>query len=601
MGPDDNNSFGSAYNNTIVWPSCSGSSHEGIHVDYVYAGGIGNNLIVNVGGPAIKVQSGAVGNLTVSHNIRSSNCGTNSNFAFSANAISAKEVLFCNGEEGTDKYSLRVDAEAASANNGWGELVGIHEVECAWGTLARSSSYGGTTEYNHTLKVLKDLIIPSGLALNLLPGATVSLDDFDDSGLGNDVEKVELTVLSGGTLNVGLSGQVVFTSSQPTPQEGDWWGIDVQYGGLATIKNATIQDAEYGVVYGSATAGEIASCYFLSNSIYDMVLGAGGGTMLATVHDNLIAVGGGTGIELETSAVGGATIGPNNQIIGDQSLSLNGVKFGPSSDNQPTLITENFIQSFMSGTGISTPPGAPVIKKNTLEFCGTGIYCSLGTPIIGLYNDSSSDNIIHWDWVGVKVDGGTPKIRNNQIIDNKNTGVQVRYSGNPNLGDLTEDGKNTFTGYSVYTRCIDNLNGSVIVSARGNYFENGGPASCTNGNVDTGNYLQAPPASGDAPVGALPDVPLRPIVYGVSPNPLPGAGKILFSVPVDAAEVRIRIYDLAGRLVRDFGGGSAARGLNSVVWEGSDDLGRQTPNGIYFIRLTVNDRDAGAAKALVSR
>ncbi len=54
--------------------------------------------------------------------------------------------------------------------------------------------------------------------------------------------------------------------------------------------------------------------------------------------------------------------------------------------------------------------------------------------------------------------------------------------------------------------------------------------------------------------------------------------------------VRLKIYDAAGRLVKQFNHLSAnQRGgnyqFNYVLWYGDDDLGRRLPAGVYFVRL----------------
>jgi len=68
------------------------------------------------------------------------------------------------------------------------------------------------------------------------------------------------------------------------------------------------------------------------------------------------------------------------------------------------------------------------------------------------------------------------------------------------------------------------------------------------------------------------------------PNPVSGSTRIGFALP-RAAPVRLRIYDLAGRLVRTLRDGLAPSGPDFEIWDGLDDLGRPASGGVYLFRL----------------
>jgi hypothetical protein len=72
------------------------------------------------------------------------------------------------------------------------------------------------------------------------------------------------------------------------------------------------------------------------------------------------------------------------------------------------------------------------------------------------------------------------------------------------------------------------------------------------------------------------------------PNPFSASTHIAFGLREDA-DVRIRIYDVAGRLVRDLVDGRYAADRHLVSWDGRDDAGRAVAGGVYFYRI-----DAGA-------
>jgi flagellar hook assembly protein FlgD len=54
----------------------------------------------------------------------------------------------------------------------------------------------------------------------------------------------------------------------------------------------------------------------------------------------------------------------------------------------------------------------------------------------------------------------------------------------------------------------------------------------------------------------------------------------------------LRVYDLAGRVVREFPGLDVKRGTYSVTWDGRDTKGNTLAGGIYFVRLKAGDYSA---------
>ncbi len=78
--------------------------------------------------------------------------------------------------------------------------------------------------------------------------------------------------------------------------------------------------------------------------------------------------------------------------------------------------------------------------------------------------------------------------------------------------------------------------------------------------------------------------PTRLALRPVWPNPSRGETALGFSLP-RAGTVRLRIYDVAGRLVRTLVDGQAAAGEGLVRWDGRDDHGGAAAGGLYFCRL----------------
>jgi hypothetical protein len=72
------------------------------------------------------------------------------------------------------------------------------------------------------------------------------------------------------------------------------------------------------------------------------------------------------------------------------------------------------------------------------------------------------------------------------------------------------------------------------------------------------------------------------------PNPFNPVTEISFGLK-EPANVSLRIYDAAGRLVRELAAGTHPAGMHHAIWNGRDASGAAVSSGIYFYKL-----DAGA-------
>lgn len=76
------------------------------------------------------------------------------------------------------------------------------------------------------------------------------------------------------------------------------------------------------------------------------------------------------------------------------------------------------------------------------------------------------------------------------------------------------------------------------------------------------------------------------------PNPFrPNRGEISirFALPA-AADAEVRIFDVAGRVVRTVADGRFPAGENHLAWDGRDDSGREVSSGVYFYRLKTGEK-----------
>ncbi|NNE44608.1 MAG: T9SS type A sorting domain-containing protein, partial [Gemmatimonadetes bacterium] len=76
------------------------------------------------------------------------------------------------------------------------------------------------------------------------------------------------------------------------------------------------------------------------------------------------------------------------------------------------------------------------------------------------------------------------------------------------------------------------------------------------------------------------------------PNPFHAATRFQVSSPA-GVPLRVSVYDLSGRRIRDLepsgGDGTAA----TVTWDGRDTDGRRVASGMYFVRARAGEWTAG--------
>jgi hypothetical protein len=78
-----------------------------------------------------------------------------------------------------------------------------------------------------------------------------------------------------------------------------------------------------------------------------------------------------------------------------------------------------------------------------------------------------------------------------------------------------------------------------------------------------------------------------PVSFGLRPNypnPFNGRTEISFDLPI-ASDVNLRIFDIAGRMVRTQNMADLAAGNHSIVWDGRTDFGIEAATGVYFYRI----------------
>ncbi|MDZ7344666.1 MAG: T9SS type A sorting domain-containing protein, partial [candidate division KSB1 bacterium] len=68
------------------------------------------------------------------------------------------------------------------------------------------------------------------------------------------------------------------------------------------------------------------------------------------------------------------------------------------------------------------------------------------------------------------------------------------------------------------------------------------------------------------------------------PNPFNPTTQIRFKLPA-AGAVSLRIFDVNGRLVREWSNEQRTAGAHTIVWDGNDEQGLPVASGAYFSEL----------------
>ncbi|MCK4813663.1 MAG: T9SS type A sorting domain-containing protein [Candidatus Marinimicrobia bacterium] len=88
---------------------------------------------------------------------------------------------------------------------------------------------------------------------------------------------------------------------------------------------------------------------------------------------------------------------------------------------------------------------------------------------------------------------------------------------------------------------------------------------------------------------AIDGIPVEFALHQNYPNPFNPTTTINFDLPA-AADVKLVIYDIAGRKVRTLvNGNNIEAGYKKIVWNGRDDFGNGVATGMYIYRIIAGD------------
>ncbi|TPW08907.1 MAG: Coagulation factor protein [bacterium] len=112
---------------------------------------------------------------------------------------------------------------------------------------------------------------------------------------------------------------------------------------------------------------------------------------------------------------------------------------------------------------------------------------------------------------------------------------------------------------------------------------------------------EIPAALVDVPVFGGPQPPaFRHALGNAYPNPMNPTTRIQFTNGVANGRVKVEIFDVTGRLVRNLVDAKLPAGVHEVTWDGASEGGSTVPSGMYFYRMTADDF-VSAKKLVVSK
>lgn len=358
--------------------------------------------------------------------------------------------------------------------------------------------------------------------------------------------------------------------------------------------HAPVIDPPAGAAYALAdSAGNYVT-------IAGLTIQPGDSQMAAVIYD-------GSNVAFVNNIVYAPTMGPALLVMNQSASTIRGNTIGPTSDNA------------YPGEGVwAYLTDGLAIDSNVV----TGMI-DAGILVWGCSSTSVTRNLVDQSFFGVSFEGTSGGALYNNTIDNSiNSGVYVAGLS----GTLTARNNNITNG--IFGFCWVDSSGTVssdynnVWGNTWNYQDPQGPGDTNTVAAgahdlsadplyDGARHLQAasPCINAGTPVGlpylgAAPDIgafedwakslagggvlaagPFPPFSLRQNhPNPFCGRTTISYQLP-SAGHVSLKIYNIAGQLVRVLADGQRPAGLSTVSWDGRDDRGRTVSAGVYHYRL----------------
>ncbi len=498
--------------------------------------------------------------------------------------LTAAEIRQLLHNSAEDQIGTSADTPGRDSQYGYGRINAYAALFLARG--------GGATTSNlrlcYGVEFDRDVKISSGDTLTLLSGVEITFASGSDAAnLGIDPNRCEL-IIEGTLIAEGTHVDTLVTFTTEVDSAGAWYGIRAPADtGTISLEHCAVENAYKGV------SAENPDGLSVSNVDIDNCLSHG---IWVKECDSSMTVASCT--ITDPGLIGIEAIDCDGLVLSDHDISdatAYGIK---CQDVEGMTIEENTIlgasgESGFVGIHYVCASGDTVltIEENTISRCGSrGIYCEGG----GDGTSSITGNVISDDGydrgtVGIYLKNSRADVHYNET-EKKGTAVTVLPGTGtpkwiPDMGDsrTQEQGNNSWldnTTWYVWTL----LSSPDTLYAVGNWHGTTTPsAAMFSSSVHYQPVLEKAPGARINPDSGETEVH----EYFLSqnrPNPFNPTTTIEYSIWAPG-RVTLRVYNMAGKLVRTLINAVQEPGYHDVIWDGTDDQGRQVAGGVYFARM----------------
>jgi carboxypeptidase D len=364
----------------------------------------------------------------------------------------------------------------------------------------------------------------------------------------------------------------------------------------------SLMETDYDIkAYGTGYASEWEYVDAIGDTTVDFILEPISGSILVVDDDSGSRVLSKGPTAQEITLIVDNTRGPANDIAGDLELIGYEAEVQTAGSTDPETWMEYAMIVWSSGWN-NSPVSSSAHRDNLIDYINAGgkllieggeiAYDAASTPG---YPDFATTVLHINDWSGDNV--GDLVLRGAQsshpVATTPNglpSSIPVDYSGwgsqdaaTPSGGAIAVYGTDDHpedAGVLIYDDDTDSLNAQIAFYAFC-YSDISSPSVAMDLLENTISHLLY-----DATEAGAIDVAETIVgaIDGVFPNPFNPKATISYSIP-KRQEVRIDLYDIQGRLIRNLISGEIEAGRHSTSWDSRDHHGREVPSGIYFLRL----------------
>lgn len=384
------------------------------------------------------------------------------------------------------------------------------------------------------------------------------------------VEIDNITVCNCEDIYVGYGGGIDCEESNLKVYNSTFQQNDINYGGGLICRENSFFDIRNSEFIGNSadrgggiaiweSSGSISFCRFLNNDCYSY----------------------GGGIEVRGSEVNITNCILSNNIVNDKGGGINCID--GSFLNACNLLIDNNYADF--GGGI-------YCDDSSLELVNITVTDNTGNQSGGIYSHSSDLNMINCIAWG----------NNFQDILLFMTNSEITYSDvgiyNTGIGNINTDP--LFSGSGLHPYSLSDISPCIntgIADTTGlnlPEIDLAGNIRVYGDRIDMGAYENQ-----NVIVGTNENLISKVTkLYQNHPNPFNPTTTIEFSIQNDS-DIDLSIYNIKGQKIKSLTNNEFTKGFQSIIWNGDDDKGKPVSSGVYFYKLSVNDKTEAVKKCLL--